>query len=210
MEQLEQRQFHAPPDLMETFDRVLDSSELCRCTLDFITGQRPFFRTSTGPAFVGLKGTLSFLRLPHEGVPQPGESHAPEVVLRLTIDAEISPKLLRQEEPGEHKPESLEACPKREELGRLLERRRAAELGHELPLYASEAADYIGVSSVELDALVSRREIPTHPQLHLGEEALLFYVSELNAWLATHVEPITKGAAQDSDWPERGPEDEKR
>jgi Protein of unknown function (DUF5131) len=206
---LKQSEVRKPPDFTET-DRVFDSGEPCRCKFDFITEQRLSFGTFTGSVFVGLKGTLSFLRLPDEGLPQDGKTCAPQAVISLTIEAEILPTLPPQESVGGPEEQGAEASPKAEELGRLLERRRAAELGHELPLHASEAADYVGISPAALEQLVSSAEIPSHPQLDLGEDARLFYASELDEWLAAHVEPITKGASQDSDRPERGPEDEKR
>jgi hypothetical protein len=204
---LEQRKFHKLPNSMGA-DRQFDSSRLFLCKVEFITDQGPSLGASIGLVFVGLKGTLSILRLPDEALPHDRESHAPQSVLSSAVETEVLSTLPRQERPGAYKEEGAEAFPKTEDLRRLLEHREAAELGHELPLYASEAADYIGISPAELDETVSRGEIPSYPQSYLGEEDRLFDVSDLDEWLATHVNSIAEDASGVPDRAQRGTKDE--
>ena len=156
-----------------------------------ITGQRLFFRTLTELFFVGLKSALSFLSLLDQDTAHDAKSRAPQLVPSLAIAAEISPTIRPKEKPVAYEQVAPEAPPRKEELGRFLERRRAAELGHELSLYSSEAADYIGLSRAALDQLVSRGEIPNHPQPHQGEKRL-FYATELNEWLAKNADQATE------------------
>lgn len=91
-----------------------------------------------------------------------------------------------------------DVSPKPGDIRRLLERRRAAEFGHELPLYASEAADYMGISLYALAELISAKEISTHARQCLGGKMSLFYVSELEEWLVTNA---NEGATNPSPTP---------
>jgi excisionase family DNA binding protein len=133
---------------------------------------------------------MSFLRLLDEDLPEEGKSRSPQKVFSLTIGTE-SPTLTRGEKHAVPAQVRQEASPTRKELCRFLERRREAELGHELPLYASEAADYLGVYRVALDQLVSKGEIPIHRDSYQGEE-LLFSASDLNEWLAKNADYATE------------------
>jgi hypothetical protein len=119
--------------------------------------------------------------------------HPPALGSRIEVDVSRPP--LPLEEVCVRERESTDITPNSEEIRRLLERRRAAELGYELPLYASEAAEYIGVSLSALGRLVSGREIPTHVRPCPRGEMLLFYVAELEEWLVTSA---NKGAANPS------------
>jgi hypothetical protein len=203
----EQCELRKPPDFTEA-NRVFDSDEPCRCKVGFITNQGLSFGTSTASLYVGSKGPLSLLKLPDEGLWRDRKPRAPHAIVSLMFETETLPTQPPQEAVGGPEEQGAEASPKAEELGRLLERRRAAELGHELPLSASETADYVGISPAALAQLASRGEIPSHSHSYPGGEERLFYTSELNEWLAAQVEPITKAAARGSDWSERGPEDE--
>jgi hypothetical protein len=179
--------------LKETSDCVFDPRERCTCKVDFISRPNPLLSTSTGLAFVGLEATLSFLRPSEQELLDDEKGRAPQAVLSLTIRTEIAP-IFSSEKPDASERCGPEVTPRTKELCRFLERRRAAEFGHELPLYASEAADYIGVSRAALDHFVSKGEILCHIGSGENDEPL-FYASELNEWLGRHSDPSARDLA---------------
>lgn len=77
--------------------------------------------------------------------------------------------------------------PTNAELSRLVERRRAQELGHELPLYTEEAAAYIGFHPKSVERMARLGEIPAHPVSGVRRKTWRFYRPELDSWLRARV-----------------------
>lgn len=73
--------------------------------------------------------------------------------------------------------------PTARELQRFLERRRAQELGYELPINTVEAADYVGLHPKTVERMARAGEIPAHPASGVRRKTWKFYSSELDAWL---------------------------
>jgi excisionase family DNA binding protein len=69
------------------------------------------------------------------------------------------------------------------ELRRFLERRRAQELGYEMPLNTEEAAAYVGYHKKTVERMARDGEIPAHPASGVRRKTWKFYASELDAWL---------------------------
>jgi excisionase family DNA binding protein len=69
------------------------------------------------------------------------------------------------------------------ELRRFLERRRAQELGYEMPLNTGEAASYVGYHKKTVERTARDGEIPAHPASGVRRKTWKFYASELDAWL---------------------------
>lgn len=74
-------------------------------------------------------------------------------------------------------------APASRELTRFLERRRAQELGLELPLNTREAAEYVGRHQKTVERMARAGEIPAHPVSGVRRKTWRFYVSELDSWL---------------------------
>jgi excisionase family DNA binding protein len=73
------------------------------------------------------------------------------------------------------------------QLSRLLERRRALELGYELPLNTEEAALFVGFNSKTVERMARSGEIPAHPASGICRKTWKFYPSELDEWLRAKV-----------------------
>ena len=73
--------------------------------------------------------------------------------------------------------------PSARDLHRLLERRRAQELGYEMPLNTGEAASYVGYHKKTVERMARDGEIPAHPAFGVRRKTWKFYASELDAWL---------------------------
>ncbi len=69
------------------------------------------------------------------------------------------------------------------ELRRFLERRRAQELGYEMPLNTEEAAAFVGYHKKTVERMARDGEIPAHPASGVRRKTWKFYASELDAWL---------------------------
>lgn len=72
-------------------------------------------------------------------------------------------------------------------LSRLIERRRAQELGHELPLNTVEAAAYIGFHPKSVERMARDGEIPAHPVSGARRKTWRFYRDDLDSWLRAKV-----------------------
>jgi len=73
------------------------------------------------------------------------------------------------------------------QLSRLLERRRALELGYELPLTTEEAGMFIGFHPKTVERMARNNEIPAHPASGARKKTWRFYASELDEWLRAKV-----------------------
>jgi excisionase family DNA binding protein len=71
------------------------------------------------------------------------------------------------------------------ELQRFIERRRAHELGIELPMNLAEASEYVGASADQLQSMAEAGQIPAY-QVALHHDDWEFYQSELDEWLRNH------------------------
>lgn len=80
-------------------------------------------------------------------------------------------------------PQDSQVAPTARELLRFLERRRAQELGCELPLNLEEAAAYVDVHRKTIARMARNGEIPAHPVSGTQRKTWRFYASELDAWL---------------------------
>ena len=77
--------------------------------------------------------------------------------------------------------------PTSHELRRFTERRRAQDLGYELPLDTSEAAEYVGFHRKSVERMARLGEIPAHPVSGVLRKTWRFYPSELDSWLRARV-----------------------
>ena len=78
--------------------------------------------------------------------------------------------------------------PTNAQLSRLLERRRALELGYELPLDTEEATLFVGYKNPKtVERMARNGEIPAHPISGARRKTWRFYPSELDAWLRAKV-----------------------
>jgi excisionase family DNA binding protein len=82
-----------------------------------------------------------------------------------------------------HEPTSSHRPPSARELRRFLERRRAQELGYEMPLNTEEAASYVGYQKKTVERMARDGEIPAHPASGVRRKTWKFYASELEGWL---------------------------
>ena len=82
-----------------------------------------------------------------------------------------------------HQLEESHVAPTTRELLRFMERRRAQELGHELPLNVKEAAPYVDMHPKTVARMARNGEIPAHPGSGTKRINWKFYASELDAWL---------------------------
>ena len=102
------------------------------------------------------------------------------------------PFVLRPPKPPTGNPPARTARTKRVSptnaaLSRLIERRRAQELGHELPLNTVEAAAYIGFHPKSVEKMARLGEIPAHPASGAQRKTWRFYRSDLDSWLRAKV-----------------------
>ena len=88
---------------------------------------------------------------------------------------------IRKEKSTDHN------SPTNAQLRRFQERRRAQELGFELPLTTEEAADYVGFHPKTVARMARRGEIPAHPVSGTRRKTWRFYPSELDEWLHAKV-----------------------
>lgn len=79
------------------------------------------------------------------------------------------------------------SIPSSRELTRFLERRRAQELGYELPLSTREAANYLSFHPKTLERMAREGDIPAHPVSGVRRKTWRFYPSELDSWLRERV-----------------------
>jgi excisionase family DNA binding protein len=79
------------------------------------------------------------------------------------------------------------AVPTNADLTRFLERRRAQELGFELPMNTEEAAAYVGYHPKTVERMARMGEIPAHPVSGVRRKTWKFFPSELDAWLRSKV-----------------------
>ena len=93
-----------------------------------------------------------------------------------------SPTKWRQNEP---QPPSIPSAS--HEHRRFLERRRAQELGYELPLNTREAAAYVGFHYKTVERMARDGEIPAHPASGARRKTWKYYRSELDTWLRSKV-----------------------
>lgn len=82
-----------------------------------------------------------------------------------------------------HEPVSTHQPPSARGLRRFLERRRAQELGYEMPLNTEEAAAYIGYRKKTVERTAGNGGIPAHPASGVRRKTWKFYASELEGWL---------------------------
>ena len=80
-----------------------------------------------------------------------------------------------------------DAVPTDADLTRFLERRRAQELGFELPMKTEEAAAYVGYHQKTVERMARMGEIPAHPVSGVRRKTWKFFPSELDAWLRSKV-----------------------
>jgi len=73
------------------------------------------------------------------------------------------------------------------EIQRFIERRRAQELGYELPLNTGEAATHLGYHWKTVQRMARSGEIPAHPVSGVRRKTWKFYASELDAWVRAKV-----------------------
>ncbi len=78
---------------------------------------------------------------------------------------------------------STHVPPTSRELRRFLERRRAHELGYELPLNTREAAAYVGLHYKTVVRMARKGEIPAHRSARGRRYVWEFYPAELDTWL---------------------------
>lgn len=76
-----------------------------------------------------------------------------------------------------------QVSPTSAELRRFNERRRAQELGYELPLNTKEAANYIGFHPKSVERWARLGEVPAHPASGNRRKTWKYYASELDEWL---------------------------
>ncbi len=77
--------------------------------------------------------------------------------------------------------------PTSHDLRRFTERRRAQDLGYELPLDTSEAAEYVGFHRKSVERMARLGEIPAHPVSGVLRKTWRYYPSELDSWLRARV-----------------------
>lgn len=78
---------------------------------------------------------------------------------------------------------SRTTSPSLRDLSSLLERRRAQQLGIELPLTTREAAAYLGVHPKAVQRMARAGEIRAHAVSGVRRRTWKFYSSELDSWL---------------------------
>lgn len=96
----------------------------------------------------------------------------------------LPPSVINQ---GLHAPLAAHVSPTAGEIRRFLERRRAQELGFEMPLNTREAAGYVGFHPKTVERMARNGEIPAHPASGVHRKTWKFYASELDAWLRAKV-----------------------
>lgn len=79
------------------------------------------------------------------------------------------------------------AGPTPRDIQRFIERRRAQELGYELPLNTKEAALYVGLHYKTVERMARDGQIPAHPASGVRRHTWKFYPAELDAWLRAKV-----------------------
>jgi excisionase family DNA binding protein len=84
------------------------------------------------------------------------------------------------------------SAPSARAVRRFLERRRARELGYELPLNTREAAAYVGLDRKTVERMARNGEIPVQPASGVRRNTWKFYASELDVWLGEAVLGGTK------------------
>jgi excisionase family DNA binding protein len=80
-----------------------------------------------------------------------------------------------------------DGAPTNADLTRFLERRRAQELGFELPMNTEETATYVGYHPKTIERMARIGEIPAHPVSGVRRKTWKFFPSELDAWLRSKV-----------------------
>jgi excisionase family DNA binding protein len=80
-----------------------------------------------------------------------------------------------------------DGAPTPRDIQRFIERRRARELGYELPLNTREAALYVGLHYKTVERMARDGQIPAHPASGVRRHTWKFYASELDAWLRGRV-----------------------
>jgi len=69
------------------------------------------------------------------------------------------------------------------QLRRFQERRRAQELGYELPFSTEEAAEYVGLHPKTMERMARRGEVPAYPISGARRKTWRYYRNELDEWL---------------------------
>lgn len=82
-----------------------------------------------------------------------------------------------------HEPATTPVPTDPHDLRRFHERRRARELGYELPLNTEEAAAYLGYHPKTVQRMARNGEIPAHPASGVRRKTWKFYAFELDTWL---------------------------
>jgi excisionase family DNA binding protein len=108
----------------------------------------------------------------------------------LSRPTDVSSHTAANQSPND--PPDTYQAPSARAVRRFLERRRARELGYELPLNTREAAAYVGLDRKTVERMARNGEIPVQPASGVRRNTWKFYASELDVWLGEAVLGGTK------------------